>query len=496
MSLPYALRTLGPPALVGPDGTPVRIRTRKHLALLAYLAIEPRHPVRRDFLTELLWPRSPMAEARHSLATALSVLRGTLGRDAFEAGRDMVRLSSPCLVVDLERLEAGEVLGDELTPPLELGDLLQDLEIPDAPEFMHWLDRQRARWRPAVQAALLQLVDRARRSGDMRRLDALADRLFALEELSEQGMRAKMEAAALSGDRVGALKRFDRWVDRLHRELNAVPSPFMRRFADLLRRGGIERGPAAPMLGGSAAAAAEPFVGRGVEYRALYEAWERTLERTPRHVVVLGESGVGKTTLVARFLGAAALEGAVIARVRCYEVERDIPYAAVGTLLRQLAEQPGAAGARPAALADLAVAVPALRERFPGLPTPVEVQGEGARVRFTEAALELLLAVAEEAPVLLTVDDLHLADDASVAVLHLMLRRLGDERVSLVVTSGPSALDRNAAGRLLEAGPSLGLARLAVRERLECAYHAPAAAASSDLRGWIRLLERWLPPSV
>ena len=38
-------------------------------------------------------------------------------------------------------------------------------------------------------------------------------------------------------------------------------------------------------------------------------------------------------------------------------------------------------------------------------------------------------------------------------------------------------------------------ARLAVRERLERARHAPAAAASSDLRGWIRLLERWLPPS-
>ena len=36
--------------------------------------------------------------------------------------------------------------------------------------------------------------DRARRDGDWRQLDRLADRLFELEELSEQGMRAKMEA--------------------------------------------------------------------------------------------------------------------------------------------------------------------------------------------------------------------------------------------------------------------------------------------------------------
>jgi predicted ATPase/class 3 adenylate cyclase len=43
--------------------------------------------------------------------------------------------------------------------------------------------------------------------------------------------------------------------------------------------------------------------------------------------------------------------------------------------------------------------------------------------------------------------------------------------------------------------PEAERAQVAVRDRLERARHAPAAAASSDLRGWIRLLERWLPPA-
>ena len=34
-------------------------RTRKERALLAYLAVESRHPLRREALAELLWPERP-----------------------------------------------------------------------------------------------------------------------------------------------------------------------------------------------------------------------------------------------------------------------------------------------------------------------------------------------------------------------------------------------------------------------------------------------------
>ncbi|HZM26758.1 MAG TPA: hypothetical protein VFB89_05345, partial [Gemmatimonadales bacterium] len=68
------LRTLGVPALFAPNGDPIRFRVKKHVALLVYLAVEQRTQ-RRDRLAELLWPRVSATEARHSLATALSVLR-------------------------------------------------------------------------------------------------------------------------------------------------------------------------------------------------------------------------------------------------------------------------------------------------------------------------------------------------------------------------------------------------------------------------------------
>lgn len=57
------LRCLGQPALFAPSGEPVRFRTKKHLALLIYLAVENK-PQRRERIAELLWPKVSLSEAR------------------------------------------------------------------------------------------------------------------------------------------------------------------------------------------------------------------------------------------------------------------------------------------------------------------------------------------------------------------------------------------------------------------------------------------------
>src|SRR6476469_2364628 len=100
------LRCLGQPALFAATGEPIRFRTRKHLALLVYIAVESRAH-RRDRLAELLWPKVSVSEARHSLATALSTLRPRLGPEGLETSREHARLTPGRVALDLERLQAG-----------------------------------------------------------------------------------------------------------------------------------------------------------------------------------------------------------------------------------------------------------------------------------------------------------------------------------------------------------------------------------------------------
>ncbi len=455
------LRTLGPPALLGPAGDPVRFRVKKHLALLAYLAVEPTTPHRRDALADFLWPQATASEGRHSLATALSVLRARLGRAAFDTTRDTIRFTGVGLELDLTRLASGDVLGADVRPPLEVGAFLDGLDIPDADEFLRWKERHQARLLPSILEAMVLLIDRCRRTADSRQMERIADRMLGLDPLSEDAVRAKMESRALAGDRVTALRAFEEFRTQLGDDLGAAPSLKLELLAARLRRRGWERtdGPSVAPVPPVATQQwrGRPFIGRAAEHRALYEAWERMQKGEPGHVLVRGDSGIGKTTIVERLCTAAVLEGATASRVQCYELEREIPYAAVTGLVLGLLDKPGASGSPPESLAELSRTVPEVRQRFPSIPPPIESHGETARVRLTEAMHDLVTAIAEEHPVILVVDDLHLADDASLAVLHLLIRRAAGQPFMLILTVRQGELGRSPqALRLLESTGTLG----------------------------------------
>jgi len=452
------LRCLGHPALFAPTGEPIRFRTKKHLALLVYLAVDARTH-RRERLAELLWPCASPTEARHSLATALSTLRPRIAPGGLESSRDHVRLSPGRVSLDLDRLMAGDVLGTEVTGPLEVAAFLDGFDIADSTEFTHWKDRQQARLLPAIKDALVVLIDRCRRTGDSRQIESLADRMLALDELSEEAIRAKMEARAFAGDRLTALEIFEEWRAKLAEELQAAPSDLVEGMAVRLRRRGWERTtltdiPNVPTDQWRGRA----FIGRTAEYRVLYEAWEGVRRGRPGHVLVLGDSGVGKTTLVERLTTAAGLEGAAISRVQCYDLEREIPYSTVSSLVIGLLDRPGVSATPPESLAELSRTVPEVRHRFANIPAPGDSQGETARIRLTEAFYDMVVAIAEEHPVILVVDDLHLADDVSLAVLHLVMRRARGQPIMVLLIARPGELPQSPqASKLRSVGGALGI---------------------------------------
>lgn len=447
------LRCLGQPALFSPTGEPIRFRTKKHLALLVYLAVEGRRAHRRDRLAELLWPNVPSAEARHSLATALSILRPRLGVGAIEANRDHVVLTLGRLDLDLDRLVAGEIMTTATQEVLDIAGFLEGFEIPDSVEFGMWKDRQRANFLPAIKAGLVQLIDRCRRTADARQIEHLADTMLALDDLSEEAVRAKMEARAFAGDRLTALRIFEEWKAKLSDTVGAQPSDLVEGMAVRLRRRGWERTnlvhiptvPTDQWRGRS-------FIGRSREYRLLYEDWEETKRGRACHALVLGDSGIGKTTLVDRLTTAAGLEGAAISRAQCYDLEREIPYATLGNLVHGLLDGPGVSGTPPEALAELARSVREVRRRFPTIPVVDESQGETARLKLAEALYQMLETIAEEHPVILVVDDLHLSDEASLSVLHLVMHRVRHQSIMLVLVARAGELPRSPQASRLRAG--------------------------------------------
>jgi TolB-like protein len=161
------LQVLGPPALTGPDGTPVTavLTQPKRLALLSYLALaEPRGFHRRDTLLAIFWPELGEEEARRALRQALHFLRQHLGENAIEnRGTDEVALSRAAVACDA--WEFGEAVArgtPAIATALVRGDPLAGFrEGTVSPEFDEWLDRQRAGFRRAASEARRQLGEPA-----------------------------------------------------------------------------------------------------------------------------------------------------------------------------------------------------------------------------------------------------------------------------------------------------------------------------------------------
>jgi tetratricopeptide (TPR) repeat protein len=200
------------------------------------------------------------------------------------------------------------------------------------------------------------------------------------------------------------------------------------------------------------------FVARFDEYRVLYEIWEQAKSGRASHALVLGDSGVGKTTLVNRLLTAAGLEGAAVSRTQCYDIEREIPYATLGNLTLGLLDLPGVSATPPEVLAELARYFGGVRRRFPTIHVVEDSWGETARLRLTEAFQQTLETISEDHPVILVIDDLHLCDEASLAVLHLLMHRVSERPIMLVFVARPGELPNSAlATRLRTDAQSLGL---------------------------------------
>jgi DNA-binding SARP family transcriptional activator len=404
-------RVLGPRDLGG-------VRPKQ---LLEILLAARGHLVPVDRIADLIWDAQPPDDIAASIQTFVSVLRRRLVPDRAHArqlvvtGAEAYRFATDAVDLDLDRFdellersarEPTRIARQSLEQALSLvrGDVLED------EPYALWAQDLRGSYQGRMLGARLDAADAALAELDFAAALAHAEAAVALDRFSERGQRAQMLTLYALRRTHEALARYRSYRTLLDEELGLEPSVETRALEgavirqedirSLLPRP-IERTHADTNTG------AVRLVGRRAELDTLMGALMRGVDDSVTLIQIEGTTGVGKTRLLDELQ--ARLDGARIGRASCSLHERNLNYVPLAAALRE-------------ALADIDLdtgRLPALQRILPELaldapkPTVDEIE-----------VLEALVALlGGHGPVVLLLDDLHLADHRTLAALGYLRRR-------------------------------------------------------------------------
>lgn len=445
-------------------------------SLFAFLVLNRDRPHTRDLLAGTFWPDFDESRARRRLSQALWQIQSTIGGDdehRYLIGTaDTVRFNAEAGVwLDVEEferlLEGDDPASIQRAVELYRGDLLAGF-------YDDWLFADQDRLRSRFLAALERVIEAEMGRGDHETALVHARRLAQEDEFDEEAHRRVMRIAVLLGRHNEAIRQFEECRRILAEELGSRPSAETIELheATIADRdsGGRTITPAegSPLF---EEVTRSPIVGRDPERSQLARRLDEAIDGRGGLVLVEGESGVGKTRLLA--------EVAADARWRGMDVlwGRSTPSGgrAFAPIAEALASVPGLRARQlvtrlPATLRSvLAPLAPALAgDAVAPEGAPMHRADEQARMR--EAITTAFRRSAGLAPTLVVLEDVHWADDDTIQALAQMAEQIDDDRLLIAVSyRHAEAREHPEVWDLLRT-----LDRLAHCERISLAPYSPA----------------------
>jgi tetratricopeptide (TPR) repeat protein len=226
------------------------------------------------------------------------------------------------------------------------------------------------------------------------------------------------------------------------------------------------------------------MVGREGEFETLRRSWCEAGAGRGEMVLVSGEPGSGKTRLARELMDYARITGGTVLSGGCYELEAATPYLPFVEAIRSWVHQSADDEIRTVigdSGAELARLAPELMSRIGPFTDVPELSAPEERLRLFDGISRFLFSLAGEGGLVLFVDDLQWADQASLSLLHYLVRIIGAERVLVLGCYRETELDR--AHPLAEALDDWNRERAAVRIHLRRLEIEATAAMLTVLLG-------------
>lgn len=455
------IRLLGPPEIRCRDEL-IKIPRRRSRALLFYMvcthAAQP-----RERLLALLCGEMDEVSARHTFKTLLAEVRARLRSidpsiEWISGDGDLLTLNPLApLWLDTEVFETTATSSlRNLVQAVKLyrGPFLDSFFLRDSPDFDAWMRSTRDHFHQLYLSALRRMAALQEAEGQLAQAIACAQMLVLADPLSEEAHTSLMRLYWQQGDRVEALRQYEKLCTLLAQELTIKPMAstvaLYEQIAHNNWSAALPATPPAPATTSSqpppalsppkslpevyppaqSRTAQTPFIGRNRELNWLREALLGPKNIAPL-LLISGESGSGKTRLIEEGMALHCASWRVL-RGACQEVEQGHPYHAIIEALRRGLTAEDVAHLRlpgiwQAALASLLPDIIQSNTLPPAHPALATLLADALVALFHQlASLHGSLA--------LVIDDLHWADAATLALLGHLVRHVRPRQTFFLCT--------------------------------------------------------------
>lgn len=300
------IRMLGTP-IVMTDGTPVRFKYQKSEAIFYYIAYC--RSAERYRIMSLFWPEEAEEKARKNLRNALYAIRQAFDREVIiNSGQRLIGFAEDIeIFTDMDSVVEREGPQDQAFK----GDFLEDFTVKDAVEFDEWIQHIRTQLRDQRVLNLSQRIEHCLKEGA--NPESLCRELLRLDPYDERTVRTLMLHYGKIGQFSRSMELYTHLCRILEEELSLKPesetTQVFQQSIEQRRNSGKGNSIGQPF-----------FYGRNRELGMMDEHHRQIREAGgPGLILITGEAGIGKTTVLKQYLQSFADRGTYRIGTNCYE---------------------------------------------------------------------------------------------------------------------------------------------------------------------------------
>ena len=412
----------------------------------------------RPEASRILWSGEPDSRSRHRLRQLRHNINRKVGAEVLAAAGD--RLSAPSFVQsDVRRFHAA-VVGSRLR---EAATTLNEGFLTLAPgtigeSFDDWREALDAAMRRRVKTAANALWEAAQQTDDWTASRDAAEALHLLDPGDTDIVARVIETRAREGRLREAEAAYAEYREALRSPQHESPKveAVISRVREAQRHSEKDSGHHDV-----------PFVGRRSDLASISKALSKVVDGSSTFVLIAGEAGIGKSRLLTEVRRVARLEGLRCLDAQAVEMEKRIPLNPVLDALASIdiGSHLDALGEPWRTVIGSMLPPNALDKPVGHLP-PIEESGLSRRL--LDAYSMILGRLAEEEATLFFLDDIHWADETTIAALQFFQRRWPNARFGVVATIRPDlVVEKDPVAQYLRSGSDLPTHRVDLEELVE-----------------------------